>query len=111
MPTSLPTDFNNNPIPALRFKTGGSHTINVTQNSVQNTVPFDDETKVISLYSTGPVYIKFGTDGVEATDQDHYFPGFTYYDVAIGEKSTGHFTHLAVIRAEQDCTLYISEKE
>lgn len=111
MATFLPTDDNNNPIPALRLKDGSAQKFNVTAASARNATSFDAETQVISLYATVPVYLRFGGAGVAATASDHYFPANTYYDIAIGGESTGHYNYVAAIRADSsDGILYISEK-
>lgn len=110
MTTFLPKDADNNPIPALRLRDGGAHAVSVTATSARNATAFDADTSVISLYATGPVYVKFGGSSVTATTSDHYFPGGVYYDVAIGGGAAGHSTHVAALRADQDCALYISEK-
>lgn len=112
MPILLPVDMNNHPVPAIRLKAGGgAHTINATAASTRNSVAFAAETRVISLYATGPVYIRFGDDSVTATAADHYFPSGVYYDFAIGGDKVAHYTHIAVLRVSADCTVYISEKE
>ncbi len=109
--TYLPCDANDDLIPALRLKQGGAHAIAVTDTSAVNTTAFDPYTRVVSLYATGPVFLRFGEDDVTATENDHYYPAGIYYDVAIGAGSDGaHYTHLAVLCAGEDCTLYISEK-
>jgi len=111
MPTLLPCDENNTPIPALRFKEGGAHVINVTATSTRNVTAFDKQTRVISLFATGPVHIHFGSSSVTTTSADHYFPKGVYYDVAIGGNKTAQYSHIAVVSADYDCDLYISEKQ
>lgn len=112
MPTLLPKDDNNFPLPALRLKEDGAHAIEATSTSTCNTTAFDDQTKIISLYATGPVYIRFGTSSsVTATSSDHYFPEGVYYNIATGGDKVAHYTHIAVICANYDCQLYISEKQ
>ncbi len=111
MPTYLPVDSNNNPIPAMRFKTDGAHSISATSTSARNSTSFASNTRVISVYATGPVYIKFGDSSVTASSSDHYFPEGVYYDIAIGGDNVGQFTHVAVLRVTDDCNVYISEKE
>lgn len=110
MPTILPTDENNYPIPALRLLDGGAHKIIVTSASARNAMAFDAETRIVSLYATGPVYLRFGSGSVTATAFDHYFPAHTYYDIAIGGDETKQATHIAALRADTDCILYVSEK-
>lgn len=113
MTTLLPKDADNNAIPALRVMDGGAHNIAVTATSARNTTAFNDETKVISLYSTSDVFIKFGDNTAVATTSDHFFPAGVYYDIAItgGSGKGPHNAHIAVIRSAEDGTLYISEKE
>ena len=112
MPTVLPTDVNNNPIPAMRLKaSGGAHQVAVTATSARNATAFGSETEIVSLYATGAVYIKFGNSSVTATASDHYFPAGVYYDFSIGGGNVKQYTHVAVLRVDQDCTLYVSEKE
>ena len=111
MPTLLPQDIDNNPIPALRLKENGAHTINVSATSARNATAFAASTRVISLYCDTDIYIAFGNNSVNATTSDHFFPAGLYYDIAIGSERSGHDTHIAAIRSSVDGTLYISEKE
>lgn len=112
--TYLPLDNDQHPIPALRLKvTGGAHTIAATASSARNSTAFDAATRIVSLFATGPVFVRFGGSSVTATSSDHYYPGNVYYDFAIGGGGKiGQFTHVAALRADSsDCTVYISEKE
>lgn len=114
MATLLPRDADSNPIPAMRLRSGGAHTISATGSSARNTTAFSDMTKVVNLYATGPVYVKFGTSSITAANTDHYFPEGLYYDFAIsgGESGKGpQSTHVAVLAAGSNCTVFISEKE
>lgn len=113
MTTLLPKDADNNAIPALRLRDNGAHQISVTSTAARNAVAFDDDTKVISLYATGPVYIALGDDTVDATAADHYFPAGVYYDIAIsgGSGKGAQNLYVSALSAETDCELYISEKE
>ena len=109
--TLLPKDMNDNTIPALRLKDGAAHTITVSATAAENETAFDTSTRVISLYATVPVFVKFGvSDTVTATSSDHYFPAGIYYDVAIGGDNSAQYTHISVIRTLENGTLYISEK-
>lgn len=110
MPTLLPTDQNNNPIPALRLKDGGAHQIAAGSTSARNSTAFDSGTQVVSIYATVPVYLRFGNASVTAATTDHYFPSGIYYDIAIGGDGSAHHTHLAVLRESSDGTVYISER-
>ncbi len=113
MTTLLPKDADNNAIPALRLRDGGAHVIASSGAAASNVTAFDEGTKVISVYATADVYLKFGDAGVTATASDHFFPANTYYDIALsgGAGKGAHHSHVSVIRAVEDGTIYISEKE
>ena len=82
--TSLPRDNDNNTIQALRLHPAGAHRINATASSARNSIPFNEDTRIVSIYATGPLYIKFGEENVTANTNDHYYPSGIYYDFAIG---------------------------
>jgi hypothetical protein len=111
MPTLLPQDLDNNPIPALRLKDGGAHTIAASGTSARNSTAIDSDTRVVSVYAEVPVYVAFGGASVTATSSDHYFPANTYYDFAIGGGRSGHYTHVAVLAVSASGNVYVSEKE
>lgn len=111
MTTKFPLDSNDTPIPVLRLKNGGAQNITSTATSARNGTAFNAETRVVSLYATQDVYINFGDSAVTATTADHFYPAGLYYDFAIGGDGTGHYTHLAVLRATTNGTVYLSEKE
>ena len=111
MPTLLPTDANNQTIPAMRLQQGGAHAITATTTSARNTTAFKANTRVVSIYATVPVFIRFGTSTVTATTTDHYFPAGVYYDVAIASADDENYGYLAVLRTDTNGTVYISEKE
>lgn len=114
MTTLLPRDDDNNAIPAMRLKDGGAHMIAATATSARNASPFASTTRVVSVYATGPVYLRFGKSDVTAATTDHYYPGGIYYDFAINGGAPGksqHATHLAVLAAGANATVYVSEKE
>ncbi len=112
MTTILPTDADDNPIPAVRLRSGGAHSIATSGASARNTVAFDEGTRIVSVYATQDVYIKFGGAGVTAADTDHFFPKGVYYDFAVGDGSrTAHYTHVAALQVSAGGTVYISEKE
>lgn len=113
MTTLLPKDADNNIIPALRLRDNGAHTLSTSIASTRNSVAFDEDTKVISIYATEPVFINFGDVTTVATASDHYFPAGIYYDVAIsgGSGKGGQNMYIAALAAEADGVLYVSEKE
>lgn len=110
--TLQPLDSNNNPIPALRLKNDGAHSISATATSARNATAFNAASEIVSVYATVPVYIAMGDASVTASASDHYFPEGIYYDFAIGADNANHNTHIAVLRVgAEDGTVYISEKE
>lgn len=109
--TTLPRDSDNTPIPALRLNPNGAHNIDATDTSARNATAFDADTRIISIYATGAVRIKFGDNTVTAGASDHYFPSGLYYDFSIGGDKTLHTSHLAVLADDADCSVYISEKQ
>lgn len=113
MTTLLPKDADGNIIPAMRLKSGGAHKISAGSSSARNSNAFDAGTKVVSICATGAVHLKFGNSSVTSATTDHYFPSGVYYDFAISGGGTKgpHSTHVAVLAAGSDCTVYISERE
>jgi hypothetical protein len=81
--TILPQDMFDRPIPALRLKPGAAQILSAGASSVRTT-QFTDTTRVVSLYATVPVFVRFGGSTVTAASSDHYFPEGLYYDFAIG---------------------------
>lgn len=111
MPTLLPYDSDNNLIPAMRLKPSGAHVIAAAGSSARNSIAFDADTRVVSVYADVPVYLAFGDSSVTASATDHYFPEGVYYDFAIGGDRTGQASHLAVLAVSASGTVYVSEKE
>lgn len=111
MTTFLPQDLNENPIPALRLKPNGAHTISASAAPARNTNPFTETTRIVSLYADTDVFIACGGANVTATSADHFFPAGVYYDIAIGGDNSAHYTHLSVLQASGAGTVYVSEKE
>jgi len=113
MTTIMPKDDDNNPIPALRLRDGAAHKIMASSTSKKNTLPFSNDTRVISVYANTAIFIEFGDSSIEATSNSHYFPAGVYYDFAINNGKQARDTHIAVLEAESsgDKSVYISEKE
>lgn len=111
MTTLLPTDADDNLIPAVRLKDGAAHSVTTSAVSAVNATAFDGETRIVSLYATEDVYIRFGGAGVTATASDHFFPKGIYYDMAIGGGRVPHYTHVAALQVSTGGSLYVSEKE
>lgn len=112
MPTLLPRDDDNFAIPALSIKPNAAHSVAFdASSSSTNSTGFAPETRVVSIYTDQPVYINFGDLGVSASASDHFFPAGIYYDVAISNVKSTHYSHVAVRGVSDAGTLYISEKE
>lgn len=110
MTTLLPVDANNYPLPVLRLLSGGAKTVAVTASSARTATAFDAETRVVGLYATSAMFIRFGNSSVTAASTDHYLPADTYMDLSIAGDETQSFTHIAAVRSATDGTLYVSEK-
>lgn len=113
MTTLLPKDADNNIIPALRLKDGGAHKITAAATANRNIIPFNSETKIISIYATVPIYIAFGGVDINASISDHFFPAGVYYDIAIsgGSAKGSQKNYLSVLQVSDGGTVFISEKE
>ena len=113
MTTLLPKDADNNVIPALRLADDGAHRLTIGAAPARNNNAFKQDTKIISLYATAPIYVKLGDQNVTATTTDHFFPAGVYYDIAIsgGAGKAAQDLYLSVLRVTDDGTLFISEKE
>lgn len=96
--------------PLCALKAGGAHLINSSASSARNASAFDDETRVVSLYASEPVYVNFGDGSVTASTSDHYFPAGLYYDVSLGGDGAPHATHIAVLQVSSGGSVYVSEK-
>lgn len=110
MSTLMPVDANDLPMPVLRLRPDAAHAVNVTATSVRNSTAFNAATRVITLYATSAMYVRFGSNTVVATSADHYIPADTLIDLSIAGDDKQSFTHLAAIRAASDGILYVSEK-
>lgn len=113
MSTKMPRDSYGHVIPCVKLKSDKAHTISVSSSSNTNSVAFEAETNVISFYATVNVFIKFGySDSVVADSGDHFFPSGVYYNFSLNDKDINKkYTHVAIIRASEDGTVYISECE
>ena len=111
MPTLMPVDSRNHPIPALRFASGKAHAIGVTATTARNATAFSADTRVVLIYATGPVYLQTGDATVTASSTDHFFPEGVYFALSLGSNLRTRHDHIAVIRADGDCILHISEME
>lgn len=118
--TNLPTDKNENAIPAVSLKPNGAQTIAVSGTTARNATAFT--TRVITILATHDMYVELGDDSVEATTTtSHFIKKDIYHDIAIdnnggqawddGRADTYTYTHIAAIMASGSGTLYISERE
>ena len=110
MSTQIPCDSDGVPIPALRLRSDGSHALAVTAASGR-IGPFDPETRVVTVFATGALFLRSGDTGATAAASDHYLPEGIYLTLSLGGAKAARHTHLAAIRATADCTLYVSEME
>lgn len=111
--TQMPRDQDNNAIQTLRLRTDGAHSIAATTGaSARNASAFSEGVKVVSLYATQDMYLRFGGNTAVAAATDSFFPKGLWYDFAIdGAKGTTAFTHVAARAVSSAGTLYISERD
>jgi hypothetical protein len=109
MPTVLPVDANNYPVPVLRLRPSAAQTLAVSSTSARSTV-FNTDTRVVGLYATTAMFVRFGDNTVTAAATDHYLPADTYMDLSIAADDLQSFSYVAAIRTATDGILYISEK-
>lgn len=110
MSSHLPRDDNGFPIPVLSLRPDGAHKIAAGPVSQKNAAAFAATTRVVSIYATGPVFMRFGGADVAAAATDHYFPAGVYYDFSV-QADQVKYTHAAFLQAATGCDVYISEKE
>lgn len=111
MPTFLPRDEDFAPIPALRLKSGGAHTIALSDTSTRTALPFDPRTRVIAVSTTAAAFIRTGDETVEAAESDHHLPAGIYLYLSLGDDRRGAHTHIAALENEGGGILHISELE
>lgn len=102
----LPLDSNGIPIDIFRPKPGGAQQIAFTGTSARQATAFATDRIAVAIYATRDCFIKTGDSTVVATTGDHFIPAGFYTTLAL----KGH-THLAVISAGTNGTLYVSELE
>lgn len=109
--TTLPKDSAGNPIPVLSVAPLKGQKIASTASSARNGVALGGNTQVVSLYATEDCYIEFGDSTVAAnTNTSFFLAKGIYKDFSVNDKNEMKFTHIAVIRATADGTLYLHER-
>lgn len=107
--TMMPTDANGNSIPCLGYrKNDGAHTIAINANSNRNTTPFNQSTRIVTVFATVNCFFELGNDTVTATTSRHFLPAGIMIDIDLGGKDID--SYMAVIRSATDGSLYISER-
>jgi len=109
MTTLLPIDSNHRPIPVLGLRSGGAHQLDATTAGTRTAVPFNPETRVISVIATGPVRIALGGPTVTAAANGHFLPAWHRWDLSVRTGET-LATHLAVRADAEACILHVSER-
>ena len=118
----MPVDDNGNAVPCITLKEDGAHKVLSIQSNApsKNATPFGDDTVVISLYVTNPVYIKFlqGPNDTPATAEDHYYPAGIYYNFHLGGRvgdnyavgtNTPNYKYISMLAVSSAADAYISE--
>lgn len=120
MSFSMPLDGNGVPIPCITLRTdGGAHKITTSTSSpARNTVPFKDDTTVISAYATQDVYIKFldSPNDAPASANDHFYPAGVYYNFDLGGRIGPAYAdpvpgkkYISVLAVSSGGMFYVSE--
>lgn len=113
MPSLMPKDAAGETIPVLGFMPGaGAHSVSVTASSARNSVAFDADTRVVTIYATVGCHIEQGAAAVVSTTSRHFIPAGAYLDIDVGGGGQPGHRYIAVIKAsgESDGMLYISER-
>jgi|GEM_PF-2838354 len=108
--TLLQTDDNGHAIPVLRYFDGGAHNHTKAAESTVE-VEFDEETKVITLETTGKISFRLGGADVRATAADHTFlyPRVDTFSIADPISRKQEYSHISVYFHE-NATIAISER-
>lgn len=112
MPTFLPRDDDYNPIPALRLKPDGAHSVSIGDTAARNAAAFAPGTRVIAVHSDVPCHLRTGDEAVTAGTGDHVLPAGTYLYLSLGDGRQSRHSHIAVLAADSlPGTLHVSEME
>jgi hypothetical protein len=105
----MPRDDNSQPIPVLRYKTGGCQRVAIDSTSTRTSIGG----RVITLVCTVDSQFETGKESVEALATSHFAPANFPIDIAIGSDLSDrddYHTHIA-IRCDSTGFAYISERE
>lgn len=108
--TNMGLDNRGNTIPLLSLRPEGAHQVSVTDTTAANDTAFDEATIVVTLFATEDMYIEFGDDTVEATDESHFLAKGIYMDYIIRDRQDLSFDYVAALQVTTAGTLYISER-
>lgn len=109
--STAPAEVDGGIIQVMRAKAGAAHQISIAATTDRNSSAFATGSRVIEIYADVACYFQTGDNTVTASATDHYLPAQQARVYALGgDKQTQH-THIAVIRASGDGTLWISELE
>ena len=109
--STLPRDDSGAWVQVLRLLAGAAQTVAIGAGSSRNATGFTSTSRVIEVYATVDCYIRQGDGTVTATTSDSFLPSSHGRLYSLGGDKQAQATHLAVIRATSDGTLYISELE
>lgn len=105
-------DEDNNYIPVTGLLDSGFHALAATTSThARNSTGFDAKTRIVWLYATEDMYIKFGGGTVQATNADHIFEKGMKMAFRVGTRQEQLYTHISALAVDTDGTLRISEAE
>jgi hypothetical protein len=105
----MPRDDNSQPIPVLRYKTGGCQRVSISSTQARTSIGG----RVITLTCTVDAHFETGKSTVEATLESHFVPANFPVDIAVGSDLSDrddYHTHISIISSSSGYA-YISERE
>jgi hypothetical protein len=108
---NLPRDRKENPIQVMGLSDAGHHIAIDTENAAKNVTPFDPETRVISVYSTVPIYARQGDAAAAASATNAFLPAGVWLDFSIGDgEMSEHKPFFSALSVEGEGILHIAER-
>jgi hypothetical protein len=108
-----PRDDGNTAIPVLGYRPQRGQSI-AFDTAPARSARLSDSVRVISIYSTDSCFIELGGASVVAnTSNSHFIPGGFYMDISLGSEndSRNNYKYISVVSADNEGTLYVSERE
>jgi hypothetical protein len=108
-----PRDDGNAAIPVLSYRPHRGQSIYFNTTAARS-AQLSASVRVISIYATDSCFIEIGTSTVTAdASTSHFIPGGFYMDVSLGAETDprNNYKYISVVSADNEGTLYVSERE